>query len=57
MKYSRRTSNYLERISNLPHIMNIIGLMAICVEAPMIYNGNIISNILGEFIELIHTDP
>ena len=41
MGYSRRTSNYLERIvlSNLTHMMSMVDPVAIGVETPRIDRG------------------
>ena len=42
MGYSRKTSNYLERItqSDLLHMMSIVDLVAIYVETPSIDSGS-----------------
>ena len=52
MRYSRRTSNYPERIalSYLTHMMSIDYLVAIGVETPRIDSGYSLEK---EFIELI----
>ena len=52
MGYSRRTSNYLERIalSDLTHIMSITNPVTIGVETPRIDSG---CSLEKEFIELI----
>ena len=52
MGYSRRTSNYLERItlSNLTHMMSIVDPIAIDVETLRINSGCYLEK---EFTELI----
>ena len=54
--YSRRTSNYPERItlSDLTHMMSMADLVAIDVEIPMIDSG---CSLEKEFIELICMNP
>ena len=56
MGYSRRTSNYLERITlyDLTHIMSMADLMAIDVETPRIDSG---CSLEKEFTELIRMNP
>ena len=56
MGYSRRTSNYPERIvlSDLTHMMSMADLVAISVETPRIDSG---CSLEKEFTELIHTNP
>ena len=56
MRYSRRTSNYLERIilSDLSHIMSMVDLVIICVETRMIDSGCYLEK---EFTDLIHMNP
>ena len=53
VEYSRRTSNYLERItlSNLTHLMSIANPIAINSERPKIDSGY---SLKKEFTELIH---
>ena len=52
MGYSRRTSNYSERIAlfNLTHMMSMTDLVAVGVETPRIDRGYSLEK---EFIELI----
>ena len=56
MRYSRRTSNYPERIvlSNPPHMMSIVDLVVISVETLRIDNE---SSLEKEVIELICMNP
>ena len=56
MGYSRRTSNYPERItlSNLTHMMTMSDLIAIGVETLMIDSG---CSLEKEFTELIRMNP
>ena len=56
MRYSRRTSNYPERItlSNPTHMMSMADLIAIGVEAPRIDSG---CSLEKEFTELIRMNP
>ena len=56
MGYSRRTSNYLERItlSNSTHMMSMNDLISIGVETVRIDSGCYLEK---EFIELIHMNP
>ena len=56
MGYSRRTSNFLERIalSNLTHMMSMADPVAIGVETPRIDNGYSLEK---EFTELIRMNP
>ena len=56
MGYSRRTSNYLERIalSDLTHMMSLVDPVAIGVETPRIYSG---CSLEKEFTELIRMNP
>ena len=56
MGYSRRTSNYPERIalSDLTHMMSMAGPVAISVETPRIDSG---CSLEKEFTELIHMNP
>ena len=56
MGYSRRTSNYLERItlSNPSHMMNIVDPIAIGVETLRIDSG---CSLEKEFTELIRMNP
>ena len=56
MGYSRRTSNYLERItlSNQSHMMSMIDPIAIGVETLRIDSG---CSLEKEFIELIRMNP
>ena len=56
MGYSRRTSNYPERIalSNLTHMVSITDLVAIAVERPRIDSG---CSLEKEFTELISVNP
>ena len=56
MGYSRRTSNYLERValSDLTHIMSITDLVAIDVETPRIDSG---CSLEKKFTELIRMNP
>ena len=56
MGYSRRTSNYLERISlfYLTHMVSMVDLVAIGVETPRIDSGCCLEK---EFTELIHMSP
>ena len=53
MGYLRRTHNYPERItlSDIPHMMSMIDLVTIGVEALRIDNG---CSLEKEFIELIY---
>ena len=56
MGYSRRTSNYQERIPlfDLTHVMNTTDPLAISVETPQI---DIVCSSEKEFIELIRMNP
>ena len=56
MGYSRRTSNYSERIvlSNLSHMMSMTDPIAICVETLRIDSG---CSLEKEFTELIRINP
>ena len=56
MGYSRRTSNYLERIvlSNPTHMMSMTDPIAIGVETLRIDSG---SSLKKEFTELIRMNP
>ena len=56
MGYSRRTSNYPERItlSNPTHMMNMVDLIAIGVETLRIDSG---CSLEKEFTELICMNP
>ena len=56
MRYLRRTSNYLERITlyDLTHMMSMADLVAIGVETPSLDRG---CSLEKEFIELIHLNP
>ena len=56
MGYSRRTSNYLERItlSDLTHIMSMVDPVAIGVETLRIDSG---CSLEKEFTELIRMNP
>ena len=56
MGYSRRTSNYQERIIlyDLTHMMSIVDPMVISLESPRIDSGCPLEK---EFIELIHMNP
>ena len=56
MGYSRKTSNYLERItlSNLTQMMSMADLIAIGVETLRIDSG---CSLEKEFTELIHVNP
>ena len=56
MGYSRRTSNYPERItlSILTYMMSIVDLVAICAETLRIDNG---CSLDKEFTKLIHVNP
>ena len=56
MGYSKRTLNYLERITlfNPTHMMSMSDLVAICVETLMIDSGYSLEK---EFIELIRLNP
>ena len=56
MGYSRRTSNYPERItlSDLTHMMSMADLVAIGVETPRIDSG---CSLEKEFTELIRMNP
>ena len=56
MGYSRRTSNYPERIilSNTAHMMSMANPIAIGVETLRIDSG---CSLEKEFIELIRMDP
>ena len=56
MRYSRRTSNYLERItlSNPTHMISIADPIAIGVETLRIDSG---CSLEKEFTELIHMNP
>ena len=56
MGYSRRTSNYLKRITlfDLTHMMSMVDPVAIGVETPRIGSG---CSLEKEFIELIHMNP
>ena len=56
MRYSRRTSNYLERItlSDSTHMISMIDLVAIGVETLKIDNG---CSLEKEFTKLIHMNP
>ena len=56
MGYSRRTSNYLKRITrpDLTHMMSMVDLVAIGVETPMIDSG---CSLEKEFTKLIRMNP
>ena len=56
MGYSRRASNYLERISlsDLTNMMSMTDLVAIGVETPRINSG---CSLEKEFTELIRMNP
>ena len=56
MGYSRRTSNYPERIvlSNPSHMMSMVNTIAISVETVRIDSG---CSLEKEFTELIHMNP
>ena len=56
MGYSKRTSNYTERIvlSNPAHMMSMANHVAISVETPRIDSG---CSLEKEFIELIYMNP
>ena len=56
MRYSRRMSHYLERItlSDLTHMMNMIDLVTIGTETLRIDIG---CSLEKEFIEVIHMNP
>ena len=56
MRYSRRTLNYLERItlSNLTLVMSMADPMAISVETPIIDSG---CSLEEEFTKLICINP
>ena len=56
MGYSRRTSNYIERIIlfNLTHMMSMADPMATSVETPRIDIG---CSLEKEFTELIRMNP
>ena len=56
MGYSKRTSNYLKRISlsNLTHMMSMADPVAISVETPRIDRG---CSLEKEFTELIRMNP
>ena len=56
MGYSRRTTNYPERIalSNLTHMMSMADPVAIGVETPRIDSG---CSLEKHFTELIHINP
>ena len=56
MGYSRRTLNFLERItlSHATHLMSMADLVAIGVETPRIDSG---CSLEKEFTELIHMNP
>ena len=56
VRYSRRTSNYLERISlsDLTQMMSMVDLVAIGVETPRIDSG---CSLAKEFSELISMNP
>ena len=56
MGYSRRTSNYSERITlfDLTHMMSMVDLVAIGVETPRIDCG---CSLEKEFTEFIHMNP
>ena len=56
VRYSRRTSNYPERIalSDLTHIMSMVDPVAISVETPRIDSG---CSLEKEFTELIRMNP
>ena len=56
MGYSRRTLNYLKRISlsDLTHMMSMTDLVAISVETPKIESG---CSLEKEFTELIRMNP
>ena len=56
MRYSRRTLNYLERISlsDLTYVMSTVDLVVIYVKIPRIDN---LCSLEKEFIELIHMNP
>ena len=56
MGYSRRTSNYLEKIalSDLTHMMSMVDHVVIGVETPRIDSG---CSFEKEFTELIRMNP
>ena len=56
MRYSRRTSNYPERmtLSNLSHMMSMVDLITISVEILRIDSG---CSLEKEFTELIRMNP
>ena len=56
MRYSRRTSNYLERIalSNPTHMMSMVDLIAIGIETQRIDSG---CSLEKEFTKLIRINP
>ena len=56
MGYSRRRSNYLERITlfDLTHMMSMVDPLAIGVETPRIDSG---CSLEKEFTELIRMNP
>ena len=56
VRYSRRTSNYPERIilSDLTHMMSMADLMAISVETPRMDSR---CSLEKEFTELIRMNP
>ena len=56
MGYSRRTSNYLERITlfDLTRMMSMTDLVPVTLETPMIDSG---CSLEKEFTESIHMNP
>ena len=56
MNYSRRTSNYLKRITlyDLTHMMRMVHLVAIGVETPRIDYER---SLKKDFTKLIYLDP
>ena len=56
MGYSRRTSNYIERISlsNPTHMMSMVDLVAIIIETLWIDSG---CSLEKEFTQLIRINP
>ena len=56
MRYSRRTSNYSERIavSNLSHMMSMVDPIAISVETLRIDSG---CSLEKEFTDMIRMNP
>ena len=56
MRYLRKTSDYLKRISlsDITHIMSIVDLVAIHVKTQQIYSGCSLEKV---FIKLIQKNP